>query len=68
MKASIDGATLRKLREGMGISQERLAARAGLTMQTVSRIERGKVNISHPLTIVALAKALDVDAQLLMAR
>ena len=64
--AEVHGPTVRALREKAGVSQERLAARAGLTMQTISRIERGKVKISHPLTIKAIADALDIDVSILI--
>lgn len=66
MKAvGMHGPMVRALREKLGVSQERLAQRAGLTVQTISRIERGTVNVSHPLTVKAVAEALDVDARLI---
>lgn len=61
----LHGPMVRALREKLGVSQERLAQRAGLTMQTISRIERGTVSVSHPLTIRAVAQALDVDERLI---
>ena len=48
MRIGLHGPTVRALRERLGVSQERLAQRAGLTMQTISRIERGAVTVSHP--------------------
>ena len=62
---SVHGATVRALREKMGLSQQRLADRAGLAMLTVSRIELGKVSASHPLTVKALADALGVPADMI---
>ena len=64
----VHGPTVRALREKLGVSQERLAARAGLAMQTISRIETGKVKVSHPLTIKAIADALDVDPYVLVRK
>ena len=65
-KVGIHGPTMRALRERLGVSQERLGQRAGLTMQTINRIENGRVRVSHPLTIKAIAEALDVDPRLIM--
>ena len=67
-KGGVHGATMRALREKAGVSQERLAARAGLAVQTINRIENGKVKISHPLTIKAIADALDVDASIIIRK
>jgi transcriptional regulator with XRE-family HTH domain len=49
---------LRRLRERRLLSQEELAAKAGLSRPTVSRIERGMD--ARPATIRRLAKALRV--------
>lgn len=65
-KKGLHGPTVRALRERLGVSQERLGQRAGLTMQTINRIENGRVSISHRLTIKAIAEALDVDPRLIM--
>ena len=65
-KKGLHGPTVRALRERLGVSQERLGQRAGLTMQTINRIENGRVSISHSLTIKAIAEALDVDPRLIM--
>ena len=64
----VHGPTVRALREKLGVSQERLAARAGLAMQTISRIETGKVKVSHPLTIKAIADALDVNPYIIVRK
>jgi transcriptional regulator with XRE-family HTH domain len=64
----VHGATVRALREKAGTSQERLAAKAGLATQTISRIETGRVKLAHPLTIKAIAEALDVDPSIITRR
>ena len=64
----VHGPTVRALRENLGVSQERLAARAGLAMQTISRIELGRVKVSHPLTIKAIADALDVNPDVIVRK
>ena len=51
------GEKLRKLRKERGVSQEELAARAGLHRTYVSSVERGERNVSLE-TIDKLARAL----------
>ncbi len=53
------GIRLRKLRLGMGRSQEELAQRAGLDRSYVGSVERGERNISLE-NICLLAKALEL--------
>jgi transcriptional regulator with XRE-family HTH domain len=53
---------LRSLRERKMLTQQELAAEAGLTITTISRIETGKVNPSLR-TIRALARVLDCNPQ-----
>jgi len=55
------GARLRVIRLQVGISQEELAARAGLHRTYVSSVERGQRNIALA-NIHALADALGVAA------
>jgi class 3 adenylate cyclase len=55
------GTRLRELREAVGLSQEELAVRAGLTAQAVSALERGHRRRPYPHTIRALAAALGDD-------
>ncbi|HET8959945.1 ATP-binding protein, partial [Nocardioides sp.] len=55
------GSLLRGLREAAGLSQEELAARAGLSSHAVSALERGARTRPYPHTIRSLADALDVD-------
>lgn len=62
------GERLREARLRAGVSQERLAALAGLHRTYVSSVERGKRNVSL-LNIERLAEALDVEmADLMPAR
>ena len=51
-------ARLRHAREKAGLSQEDLAARAGLTANTIGALERGERRHPYPATIRVLAKAL----------
>jgi transcriptional regulator with XRE-family HTH domain len=59
------GRRLREVREGRGISQEKLAGLAGLHRTYVSSVERGQRNISL-LNIESLALALGVTMAELM--
>jgi predicted ATPase/DNA-binding CsgD family transcriptional regulator/DNA-binding XRE family transcriptional regulator len=55
------GGWLRRHRELAGLTQEELAARAGLTARAVSAIERGRRRRPYPHTVRALATALDLS-------
>jgi transcriptional regulator with XRE-family HTH domain len=59
------GQRLRVIRQGQGISQEKLAELAGLHRTYVSSVERGERNISL-LNIESLAQALGVKMAELM--
>lgn len=59
------GQKLRKVRNEVGISQEDLAAEAGLHRTYVSSVERGERNITL-INIYRLAKALGVEAKNLL--
>ncbi len=52
---------LRRWRERAALSQEELAARAGLTAKAVSALERGDRRRPYPHTVRALADALGLD-------
>jgi transcriptional regulator with XRE-family HTH domain len=52
-------AVLRRLREDRGITQEALAARAGITTGSYARVELGQASPAW-LTVRQIAKALDV--------
>jgi len=55
------GAQLRRLREAAGLTQEELAARAGLTAKGISDLERGKRRHPYQNTVRSLAEALDLS-------
>ena len=70
------GATLRRLREERGLSQERLAYRAGITKNQVQLIEAGRSSgrkdaegPSNPrmATLVGIAEALELRPSELLA-
>lgn len=52
------GVRLRRLREAAALTQEELAARAGLTVKAVGVLERGERGRSYPHTVRSLAGAL----------
>jgi len=58
---------VRELREAKGLSQRQLAAVAGITQATISNIETGRVKGVDFTTLEKLAKALGVNAALLIA-
>jgi transcriptional regulator with XRE-family HTH domain len=55
------GTLLRRLREASGLTQEDLAARAGLSAKGISDLERGARRRPHPQTVRALADALELS-------
>ena len=55
------GEQLRRLREGAGLTQEELAAKAGLTAKAVSALERGERKRPYPHTVRSLADALGLS-------
>ena len=57
------GERLHALREAAGLSQEELAARASLSTDAISSLERGTRTHPYPATVRALADALDLDPQ-----
>lgn len=57
------GIKVRRCRIKAGLSMEALAARAGMTVQTIHRMETGKVRRPTKATIRLLCEALDMDAK-----
>lgn len=55
------GARLRRLREVAGLTQEELAARAGLSPNAVGALERGVRRRPYPHTVRSLAEALELS-------
>ena len=55
------GAQLRRLREAASLTQEELAARAGLTAKGISDLERGARQRPYPHTVRSLADALELS-------
>ena len=62
-----DGGPLRAAREAAGLSQRELAARAGVAFRTVGYLERGEGSVPWRTTIDALADALGVAPEALVA-
>ena len=54
---------LREYRTTLGLTQEELASRAGLTAKAVSALERGERKRPYPHTVRALAEALGLSEQ-----
>lgn len=59
------GANLRAARERLGLTQEQLAAKAGLDRGHVNQIESGRQNASLA-TVEALAQAVGIPVHALM--
>ena len=57
----------KKLREKAGISQQEVATKAGLSWSLIAQIEQGKKIDVRVSTLLGLAKALGVDAGVLLA-
>ncbi len=52
---------LKQLRKKKGWSQEKLAREAGISYQTLIKIEQGRIKNPKLDTLIKLAKALDVS-------
>jgi transcriptional regulator with XRE-family HTH domain len=59
---------LRELREDAGITQERLAAQAGVSIATVRKIETGAVMEPGYFTVMALMSVFGMGPEYLSAR
>ena len=62
----IDGATVRRLRSELKLSQDDLAQRVGVTRVSISDIERGVRSDMRVSTLSKLAKALGVSPSALI--
>ena len=58
------GERLRRLRKEMGVTQAKMARRAGVDPRYYSRIERGEVNVTY-LTLMKLTRTLRVCSGIL---
>ncbi len=54
------GVLLRRDRRAAGLTQAELAARAGMSEDTISVLERGRTRAPHKETLHLLAEALDL--------
>jgi transcriptional regulator with XRE-family HTH domain len=63
----VDTAKLRRLRRQAALSQQELAARAGTTQVTISRLERGHT-AARGRNLLKLADVLGVEPRELMRR
>ena len=63
--ATAFGTAVRHLRQKQGLSQEKLAAVAGLSRTYMSEVERGATTVSLT-TISKLAEALDISMSQLL--
>ncbi|CAN5808736.1 hypothetical protein BH24CHL3_BH24CHL3_03150 [soil metagenome] len=55
------GSHVRNLRIAVGLTQEALADKSGLSPNAISAIERGKRRNPYPHTVLALAEALELE-------
>ena len=55
------GARLRAVRRSAGLSQQELAERSGLSIRTISNLERGRTRWPFPASVHRLADALGLD-------
>jgi transcriptional regulator with XRE-family HTH domain len=62
---AVIGANIRRLRKAAGLSQEALAAEAGIDMRYLGGIERGQENPTVAV-LVGIAKVLGVHPSLLL--
>ena len=65
---SLDGVRLRQLRHQHHLSQEQLAAKAGISLTTIRRLERQPAAPCRTRTLGRLARALDEDPARLAPR
>lgn len=61
------GAFIRQRREQLGIGLNEVARRTGLSQATLSKIERGQIDVPAPHRLQALARELGIDYEDLAA-
>lgn len=57
---------LRERRKELGMSQEEVARRAGVSLNLINRLERGVVADPHISTLFGIASALDTKVSVLI--
>src|SRR3712207_2775904 len=57
------GSRLRRLRQGVGLTQEELALRGGLSPRAIGALERGERKRPYPHTVRTLADALGLSEE-----
>jgi transcriptional regulator with XRE-family HTH domain len=62
-KAMLQKIWLQKLRESRLLTREELAAKAGLSISTINRLEQGKINKPSLKTKRKLAEALKISPE-----
>lgn len=62
-RSDLFGDLLRRYRRSAGLTQEMLAEQAGLSVRTISDLERGLAHRPHSYTVQFLAEALGLDAE-----
>jgi len=62
------GALVRHLRDERGWTQEQLAREAGITVTSVSNLERGATMLPNAETVEKLARAFDLEPEEMDAR
>lgn len=60
------GQRIRRLRDGVPLTQAELACSSGVPLQTIKDIERGATKRPHNSTLRALSLALHVEVQYLL--
>ena len=63
MARKANGAAIRALRDALGITQQTLAERAGITREAISQVENGKFGMRPAnLRLIALGLGVSLDA------
>jgi transcriptional regulator with XRE-family HTH domain len=65
MKSPV-GERVRRVRRAQDLTQEKLAARAALSVLTISRLEKGTAKAVYADTVADLARALGVSTDYLL--